>query len=113
MLREEEVNNPESIIPWCRKMGGIFSDMFDHFKFQLQNGCFQKLGGKPFKMDGLEWKTPIKMDDLGGKPTILENPQIDFHVSVGSDMFFCKSEPSEGLVFRMIHDIKDSLLIRG
>ena len=32
-------------------------------------------------------ETPIKMDDLGGKPTILGNPQIDFHVNVGSDMF--------------------------
>ena len=27
-------------------------------------------------MDGLEWNTPIKMDDLGGKPTILGNVHI-------------------------------------
>ena len=24
-------------------------------------------------MDGLQWKNPIKMDDLGGKPTIFGN----------------------------------------
>ena len=27
-------------------------------------------------MDDLQWKTPIKMDDLGGKPTIFGNIQI-------------------------------------
>ena len=29
-------------------------------------------------MDDLEWKSPIKWDDLGGKPIILENPHIAF-----------------------------------
>ena len=37
---------------------------------------FPKIGvpqvGTP-KMDGLEWKTLLKMDDLGGKPTIFGN----------------------------------------
>ena len=37
-------------------------------------GCFQKYGWAP-KMDGENnGKNPIKMDDLGGKPTILGNP---------------------------------------
>ena len=30
------------------------------------------------KMDGkLYWKTPIKMEDVGGKPTIFGNTQIN------------------------------------
>ncbi len=34
---------------------------------------FPKIVGKPPKMDGLlSWKTPIKMDDLGGFPIFLE-----------------------------------------
>ena len=37
-------------------------------------GCFQKYPNP--KMDGLEWKNPIKMDDLGGKPTISGNTYI-------------------------------------
>ena len=35
------------------------------------HGCFQKYGYP--KMDGLQWKTPIKMDDLG-VPLLLETP---------------------------------------
>ena len=39
-------------------------------------GCFQKIGGQYPKMDGENnGNPPIKMDDLGGKPTILGNPR--------------------------------------
>ena len=40
-------------------------------------GCFQKIGVKPPKMDGLSGKHPIKMDDLG-VPLFLETP-ISIH----------------------------------
>ena len=37
-------------------------------------------------MDGLQWKTPIKMDDLGGKPTIFGNTHVgDYTTQVCTD----------------------------
>ena len=43
-------------------------------------------------MDGLQWKNPIKMDDLGGKPTIFGNTQLQqFH----KKMFFGETSEKE------------------
>ena len=35
-------------------------------------------------MDGLYWKTLLKMDDLGGKPTILGNIHMLFSIKKSS-----------------------------
>ena len=39
---------------------------FFFHKKNLDIWVFPNIGGKPPKMDGLQWKNPIKMDDLGG-----------------------------------------------
>ena len=42
-----------------------------------KNGGFQKIGGKPPKWMVNIMENPIKMDDLGGKPTIFGNTQME------------------------------------
>ena len=45
------------------------------FETTTQYGCFQKYWYP--KMDGWKsWKTPIKMDDLGGPPLFSETPRL-------------------------------------
>ena len=53
-------------------------------------GCFQKYGGKPPKWMVKIMENPIKMDDLGGKPTIFGN----IHWNVG-----VRNHPSYPLIF--------------
>ena len=47
--------------------------MFKHLAGKVPQGCFQKLGQKPPKMDGLYWKTLLKLMIWGVKPPIFGN----------------------------------------
>ena len=44
-------------------------------------------------------ENPIKMDDLGGKPTIFGNPHLIFFGAISPGVFFdsygCRPEPKE------------------
>jgi len=48
-------------------------------------GVSENRGFSP-KMDGLQWKTLIKWDDLGGKPTIFGNIHFFSHTSLVSSI---------------------------
>ena len=48
-------------------------------KFEIDFWMFPKIGGKPPKWMVKIMESPVKMDDLGGKPTIFGN----IHVLVG------------------------------
>ena len=74
--------NPKIYKKKCR----YINDHLVNQKYQPPTHLFDDLGvsknrGTP-KMDGLQYKTLLKMDDLGGKPTIFGN--ICSHGTMGA-----------------------------
>ena len=65
-----------------------------------KNRVFPKIGGKPPKMDVFLLENPIKMDDLGGKPTIFGNIHMAFYIFGGIAGFLPSTVPHVTILWK-------------